>query len=84
MFDATKSPVPPWKRYAVVALLAIFIAVAGYVVWSKELRHASPSSSPTAPPANVVAPARVQQKAATATTIPGGIPISSRNPFASS
>lgn len=84
MIDASKSPVPAWKRYATMALLTVLILVAGYVVYTKELHKGSPTSKPapaTAAPANTPSnppPAATQTPAS---TIPGGIPISSRNPF---
>lgn len=83
MIDASKSPVPAWKRYATMALLAVLLLAAAYVVYTKELHKGSPTSRPapaTAPvnPPSSPAPAAGQTPA---TTIPGGIPISSRNPF---
>lgn len=82
MIDSTKTPTPVWQRYAVAALLTVLIACAGYVLWSKELHHthaaaptgsapaqtASKSPSPTSKPSHV-------------TTIPGGVPVSGRDPF---
>lgn len=80
MIDASKSPLPAWKRYGIMVLLAVFIAVAGYMIWNKELHHSSSNSSsppaPTAPPILTPPPAK-----AVPTTIPGGIPVSTRSPF---
>jgi hypothetical protein len=84
MIDASKSPLPTWKRYGLFVLLAVLIVVAGYVIWTKELHKSSSSSPATSPPA-ATTPAPATAKAATtpsvATTVPGGLPISSRNPF---
>ncbi len=83
MIDASKSPVPAWKRYATMALLSVLILVAGYVVYTKELHKSSPASKPAPATAPVNASPTPQPAAGqtSATTIPGGIPISSRNPF---
>lgn len=83
MIDASKSPVPAWKRYATMALLVALVLVAGYVIYVKELHKGSPTSKPAPAPAPASAPARATPPASqtSATTIPGGIPISSRNPF---
>lgn len=82
MIDSTKSPVPAWKRYATMALLAVLLLVAGYVIYTKELHHSSAATAPgPAPVSKPVTPAPVAKQPSTATTIPGGIPISSRNPF---
>lgn len=83
MSDATASPVPAWKRYATMALLAALIIVAGYVLYTKEFKHTGSSAS-TTPPATAPAPLAVPPSpthTTAPTTIPGGIPISSRNPF---
>jgi len=83
MIDATKGPVPAWKRYGTVALLGLFIAVAVWVLWTKELHHSSSTASPT-PSVSTSVPTRgapVRRIATPATTIPGGIPISNRDPF---
>lgn len=82
MIDSTKSPVPAWKRYATIALLAMLTLAAVYVLYTKELHHNSAGSSPV--PATVsrpVQPVHSASQKSTPTTIPGGIPISSRNPF---
>ena len=85
MIDASKSPAPPWRRYATFALLAVLILAAGYVVWSKELHHSStagPASATAASPATTVPSSATHQVQVTVPTgIPGGIPISTRNPF---
>lgn len=83
MIDASKSPLPTWKRYGIFVMLAILIVVAGYVIWTKEL-HKSSSSSPASSPPAATTPAPVTAVPATKpvpTTIPGGLPISNRNPF---
>lgn len=82
MIDATKGPVPAWKKYGTIALLAVLVVAMAYVLWVKELKHHSPVASNSAPPA---ATAKVGHattaKKAPPTTVPGGLPISSRNPF---
>lgn len=83
MLDASKSPIPTWRRYVMAGVLTIAILVAGWFVWSKDLHHASLPGTPaaaTTPPGLPAGPA-TRQSASTATTIPGGIPVSSRNPF---
>jgi hypothetical protein len=88
MIDPTKSPTPTWQRYTVALLITVLIVVAGYVLWSKELHHKSTSASPPSTPATSTAtgssgvPAP-KATAAPSTTIPGGIPISTRDPFGS-
>ena len=84
MIDSTKSPMAAWKRYAIIVVLAVLLAVAGYVLWKKELHHGSSGNS--APPATAVPSQTVHtpSKPSTApTTIPGGIQPSSRDPFGS-
>lgn len=87
MIDSTKSPAPAWKRYATIALLAILVVVAAYVIYTKELHKSSANSSASRPPATapVVAPSKaaVPSKSAVTTTIPGGIAPSTRDPFGS-
>lgn len=81
MSDTAISPVPAWKRYATMALIAVLAIVAGYVLYTKEFHHKA-SSAGTTPPATAPAPPPQAQTRTTApTTIPGGIAISSRNPF---
>jgi len=90
MIDATKGPVPAWQRYTIIVLLAVLLVVAGYVVWTKELHKSTPASSgapaavhaivPTANPATGNGSAVAAKTVPT--TVPGGIPSSSRNPFA--
>jgi hypothetical protein len=76
------SPVPAWKRYATMALIAVLAIVAAYVLYTKELHHSASSSTGTTPPATAPAPVSPTPTHTTApTTIPGGLPISSRNPF---
>jgi hypothetical protein len=84
MIDSTKSPMPAWKRYAVVVVLAVLLVVAGYVLWKKELHHASSGNS--APPATAAPSQTVHSRARPSTaptTIPGGIQPSNRDPFGS-
>lgn len=86
MIDSTKSPVPLWKRYGIVILLSLLILVAGYEIWSKEIHHTNTGSATGSTPAAAqTAPATSSPShaSAPATTIPGGVPISSRNPFGS-
>lgn len=81
MIDASKSPVPAWKRYATIAILAVLVVVVGYFLYSKELHH-SPAASRPAPAPAVTQAGPSQATAKTSPKgIPGGIPISSRNPF---
>ncbi len=82
MIDATKAPTPTWKRYATAAILTVLLVIAGYVIWTKELHRSSPGGS-SAPAASTVTrstgPAHAER--APATTVPGGIGLSGRNPF---
>jgi hypothetical protein len=80
MIDATKAPTPTWKRYAMAMIVTVLLVVAGYVIWAKELHHSSGgAAAPSATTGNVAtAPAG---KKASATSLPGGIAISGRNPF---
>lgn len=82
MIDSTRSPIPTWRKYATAILLTVLIAVAGYVVWSKELHHGQSTPAAVSPPvaAKTVAP-KAAPTASTTTTIPGGLPISTRDPF---
>jgi hypothetical protein len=91
MIDATKSPVPAWQRNAIIVVLAVLVVVAGYMLWTKEL-HKSTSGSSGAPAAvHAILPtanpttgngSAVTIKTAP-TTVPGGVPVSSRDPFGS-
>lgn len=82
MIDASKSPIPTWRRYGTAVLLTVLIAVAAYVVWAKEL-HPSAPSEPAAPAASAPVAHRTPPttRVLPTTTIPGGIPVSSRDPF---
>jgi hypothetical protein len=82
MIDSTKAPVSARRKAALTALLVVLLAVAGYVLWTKDLHHSNPGSPASAPPA-ASAPRRSASVPTTATTIPGGLPESSRDPFAS-
>lgn len=80
MIDSTKAPMSPTRRYVTTALLTLLILVAMYVLWTKELHHSNPSPASSTPA--VTHPAARSATAPTpSTTIPGGIPISGRNPF---
>ena len=84
MIDATKAPTPAWKRYGIMALLAVLIVVAAFMVWKKELHHsgsgsASPPAAAVVNPLTPTAPAKAASRPTT--TVPGGLPISSRDPF---
>jgi hypothetical protein len=86
MIDATKSPLPTWKRYGLLVLIAALVLVAGAMIWTKELHHSLPvlsKSKPAASATHTTPPSASAAKASkpVATTIPGGIPVSSRNPF---
>jgi hypothetical protein len=85
MIDPTKSPVPAWKRYAVIALLGLLLLVGGYMIYSKELKK--PSSGSAAPPAATAAPntpaGSVSTHAASTPSTTLALPVSSRNPFGS-
>jgi len=90
MIDASRSPRPAWKRYGTIVLLAALIAVAVLVVWTKELHHGSASTASAGAPA--VATAKpgatptsrpVAPTPRTTAPIPGGLPVSSRDPFGS-
>ena len=88
MIDSSKSPVPTWKRYLTMAVLAALVIVAGYVIYTKELKGSSGSSNASPPAATVPAasgnaPSGGGSNPSTAspTTVPGGVAVSSRNPF---
>lgn len=90
MIDSTKTPVPAWKRYATMAVLVVLLLVAGYVIYTKDIRHSSTGST-SSPAATVAVPAKAPAKApakptpttaTTATTLAGGIAPSTRDPFA--
>jgi hypothetical protein len=79
MIDSTKSPAPVWRKYLTIVVLSALIVVAVYLVWTKELHKSS--SNPTSTPTTVTVPAKVTPTKAPVTTVPGGVPISNRNPF---
>jgi hypothetical protein len=61
-------------------VLGALIVFAAFFIWTKELHHhSSGSASSTTPAASV--PTAPSMKTAPATTVPGGIPVSNRNPF---
>jgi len=87
MIDPTRSPQPAWRRYLSAAVLGVLIVVAGYVIYTKDLKHSgSGASQPVASaPAQIktTSPKTASKPAvAPTTTIPGGVAPSSRNPFA--
>ncbi len=49
MIDATKSPLPTWKRYGLFALVAALVVAAGAMIWTKELHHSMPGLSKSKP-----------------------------------
>jgi hypothetical protein len=82
--DSTKTPSSPRQRYAVAILLTVLVVLAGYFVYMKDLRHHSTVSSPTSTPSVVqTVPKSKAPTVTTTTTIPGGVAISTRNPFGS-
>ena len=94
MIDSTTSPVPTWKRYLTIAVLAVVVLAAGYLIYTKELKGSSGSSSANIPAVTIPAAgagaasagspsgsAGPTLSAGSATTIPGGVAPSSRNPF---
>jgi hypothetical protein len=80
MIDASHSPQTTWKRVATIVGLAVLILLALLLVWKKELHHHSSGSAHVNTPAASARPSSSMKKAPAA-TIPGGIPVSSRNPF---
>lgn len=82
--DATKSPTPAWQRKAVAAVLAVLVAAVAYVVWTKDLHHTAPAAS-SPPAATKPAPSvnAASPPASATTTVPGGLPVSGRDPFGS-
>ena len=90
MIDATKGPVPAWKRYGLIVLVAVLVVAGAGMIWTKELHHSIPGLSKSKPAATApasasasTAPTTVASKSSkpVATTIPGGIPVSARDPF---
>lgn len=81
MIDSTKSPMPAWRRYASVVALTVLVAIAGFVIWTKELHHNASATASVSPPAVAKTATTKPAAATTTTTIPGGLPVSSRNPF---
>lgn len=83
MIDASRSPRPLWQRIGTVVVLAALIAVAAFVIWKKELK--SPATAKRSPSVTVARPSAKVQPAPRAvppaTALPGGVPISARNPF---
>ena len=89
MIDATRGPMPAWKRYGLFVVVAALVLAAGAMIWTKELHHSLPLLSKSKPAASAPAPTSVPPSTGTvkpskspATTIPGGIPVSGRDPFA--
>ena len=56
MIDASRSPRPRWKRLVTLLLLFVFIALAAWLIWVKELHHKDIQVHTVGIPA-VVAPA---------------------------
>lgn len=90
MIDATKSPLPTWKRYGLFILVAALLVVAAGAIWTKELHHSIPGITKSKPAASAPAqtpsstPQAVTSSKPVSTSVPGGIPVSARDPFASS
>lgn len=84
MIDSTKSPVPAWKRYSLLALMAVLVIVAGYTLWTKELhpKSSNSSSSPPVTSSQVTSPAPSSPGSSTPPTTVG-LALSSRDPFGS-
>lgn len=82
MIDSTKSPVPAWKRFATLALVTLLVVVAGYMIWTKELKHKGLTHSSSQAGTSQVSPAPAPAKTSTTPTTVG-LPLSSRNPFGS-
>ena len=88
MIDSSKSPVPMWKRYMTMAVLLVLVLAAGYMIYTKELKGSSGTSNASPPAATVpMAPANSPSgggsnpQTSSATTIPGGVAVSNRDPF---
>ncbi|HET9075507.1 MAG TPA: hypothetical protein VFN68_01130 [Acidimicrobiales bacterium] len=83
MIDASKTPTPAWQRYLLAALLTVLIGVIAYMVYFRDLHRSGPTARPAASAAHstVTAHPATASVAPTTTTIPGGIPISGRDPF---
>jgi hypothetical protein len=84
VIDSSASPMPVWRRYGTILLLTVLVLVAGYVIYAKELHHSSSTGSGHGAAA-LTTPAQPAPRPAVSvsTTIPGGIPVSSRDPFSS-
>jgi hypothetical protein len=84
MIDATRSPQPAWRRYGTFILLGALIVFAAFFIWTKELHHHSSAAGSVNTPPAAAAPAAAAAPSvgkAPPTSAPGGIPVSSRNPF---
>ena len=88
MIDSTKSPVPTWKRYLTIVVLAVLVLGAGYMLYTKDLKGSSSSSNASPPAATVpTAPSSGSSGGGSnpstvpATTVPGGVAASNRDPF---
>jgi hypothetical protein len=83
MIDASRSPQPAWRRYITFVALGAVLVLAAIFIMTKELHHHSSGSAQVNPPsASAPAnPAGSSVAKAHATTTPGGIPVSGRNPF---
>jgi hypothetical protein len=80
MIDASRSPRAAWQRYATIVALAVLILLAVLFISKKVLHHGSQSNSAPPPPA-VTSPVKSIKAAAPHNAVPGGVPISNRNPF---
>jgi hypothetical protein len=80
MIDASRTPRPAWQRYATIAALAALILVALLFISKKVLHHSSQSDS-TPPPPAATSPVKSIKPPITHSAVPGGVPISSRDPF---
>jgi ABC-type oligopeptide transport system substrate-binding subunit len=65
---------------ATIVALAVLILVAFLLISKKALHHSSQSKSAPTPPA-ATSPVKTVKPAATAGGVPGGVPVSNRNPF---
>jgi hypothetical protein len=54
VIDASRSPVPAWKRVLRFLAVAILIAAVGLLIWTKDLHHRLLNQAPKSHPAAVV------------------------------
>ncbi len=79
MIDPTRSPKPAWRRYLATCLLTVVVVAAGYFVYTKDLRHHSATATPPAASTSTASTNATAEMPST--TVPGGPPVSGRNPF---